>query len=377
MKAAPVFLIFLLLPFFPVAEASPGVLGNVTVVNASGTGLSNLSYVPTGGNMSENITSGQKNNETMSYESKGSDPSTKGDSSVMSIIEGSIDNAITGFIVNLCDNFLNGVGGAKSGQLNNSSNYTGDQIAIFAVAAHSMDPANDTATQGAVNQCKQVYGWGMFFCGLCLTIFLLFQQVDPKHSSKMVGVVNGGKPGYVATDEMIEYFLTVCGWLVLGPAVIYGAIWLNNYITQSLMLSVLDHVEFSSSNVGMYVFFTVLWVFMMGFFAFRLVMILVAVRVWYIFGLLLALKKFRWIGSAVIPWVLVIIFAQFAIVWASVTVVSYNATGALDWCSSTFLYLGLFLFDCLLVIIFMFWPIIWKLLSPKTFNVAWTLVRHI
>lgn len=287
-----------------------------------------------------------------------------------------IINAVSRLIVEFANDMLTGLGGVNTGQLNDSGNYSGEQVAIFAVVAHSIDPTQDPVILEEVEKTKMVYIWGMKFFALLLAAFLLFQQVWPSKASEAVGVFRG-QPGYVTIDEMAEYFIIVGLWFILGPALLYGSLWLNNYLTQSLTLSVLDHVAFSSENAGFYGVMVGLWSVMSGFFAERIVIILLAVKAWYLLGLLLAVKRIRWLGVISVPYTIGFVFSQFVICWIVVSVVMYTETNGTGWMGSGFMYLGMFLVIFGVGVIFVLWPLLVKLVAPSTFKTIITVARYI
>lgn len=291
-------------------------------------------------------------------------------------LESVVVGAFSKFIVSICNGILRGFSGVETGQFEDSENYTGEQVAIFAVAAHSVDPTQDPVIMSEAENTKQVYIWGMKFFALLLAGFMIFQQIWPSAARDVVGTFRG-QPGYVTIDEMIEYYVIVCFWFLLGPGLLYGALWLNNSLTQSLTLSVLDHVAFSSENVGFFGVMTLLWGCMSGFFAMRIVLILLAVKAWILLGLVLAVKRVRWIGALTIPYTFGYVFSQFIIVWITVSVVIYSETHAMGWAGSGFLYLGMFLVIIGVGLFAVFWPLIMKLLSPKTYQTLIMLARYV
>jgi hypothetical protein len=136
-------------------------------------------------------------------------------------------------------------------------------------------------------------------------------------------------------------------------------------------------VAFSSENAGFFGVMATLWACMAGFFAVRIVLILLSVKVWYLLGLILAVKRIRWIGAFTVPYTLGYVFAQFVIVWIVVSVVIYTNTNGTGWLSSGFLYLGMFLIVIGVGLFFVLWPLILKILSPKTYQTFITLARFI
>lgn len=287
-----------------------------------------------------------------------------------------IKKAIGGLIVDFANMFVDGFGGVRTGQLNNT-NISGEKVAIFAIAAHTIDPTTDPTTMKDVGDFKQFYVYGVVIFALLLALFLLFQQVRPHNSAQIVETVTG-QYGYVDLDELISYYAVTCGWLLLGPLEFYAAIWLNNYLVQSLMLSVLDFVSFDSSNIMLYAVMVTLWLILVAFFALRLVTILIVVRLWYLFGIILAIKRIRWVGLLAIAYINGVIFYQFFIVWPAVVIVSYVHTHAIPWLSfnESFIYFGLFLLELVITVIVVLWPLIFAILSPKTWKTVMMVARY-
>jgi len=303
-------------------------------------------------------------------------PAIADDNAAMQAGEEMIVNAVSQVIVNFANSIVTGIGGVETGKLDNSSNYSGEQVAIFAVAAHTIDPLNDPGLMQEVENTKEIYTYGMVILGILLTLFLLFQAAFPGEASNVVGAVRG-QPGYATIGELGEYYITVGLWFLAGPAILYGSIYLNNYFVESMTLSVLDHVAFSSENGGFYLFMVTLWACMVGFFAERMVLILVAVKIWYLFGLILAYKRIRWLGVMLVPYTLVFVFAQAAIVGAVVYIVTYISSNGASWIGSGFLYIGLFLMILGIVFVVVCWPILLKFLKPDTYRTIIQIARYI
>jgi hypothetical protein len=215
----------------------------------------------------------------------------------------------------------------------------------------------------------------MKFFALLLTAFMIFQQVWPSRAADVVGSFRG-QPGYVSIDEMFEYYVIVCMWFMFGTALLYGSLWLNNFLVQSQMLSVLDHVKFSSENSGLYATMISLWAAMMGFFAVRIDVIIIAVKVWFLLGLVLAWKRVRWIGLFSTSYVIGYVFSQFVIIFTCVSVITYIDANNTGWFGSNFLYLGMFLLVISEGLFFVFWPLILKVLSPKSYQTILTVARY-
>lgn len=338
---------------------------NLSIINPLNS-INNLSSV----NVSSNITA----NHTDSISSVNAVQTQSSTESSENVGEEMIINAFSRLIVNFANMFLNGLGGVRTGQLNDT-NVSGEKVAIFAVVAHTIDPTTDPATMQDVANIKQVYVYFVILFALLLALFLIFQQIQPHRAAQIVETVTG-QYGFVGIDEMIEYYAVTCGWLLFGPAQFYAALWLNNYLVQSLMLSVLDFVTFKSDNVMLYATMVTLWVILVSFFALRLVTIIIIVRLWYLLGILLAVKRIRWLGLLAIAYMNGVIFYQFFLVWPAVTVVSYVNTHAMSGFSEAFVYLGLFLLELIITLIVLFWPLLFAVISPKTWKTLLMVARY-
>ncbi len=285
-----------------------------------------------------------------------------------------IKNAASGLILGFADMFVKGLGGVQTGQLDGTG-ASSEQVAIFAVVAHTIDPTTDPSTMDDIATVKQIYIYGMVLFALLLALFLLFQQLRPHSAAQIVETITG-QYGFVAIDEMVEYYCVTCGWLFFGPMVFYSAIWVNNYLVQSLMLSILDLVTFNANNLMLYVTMVTLWVLLLCFFALRIVTILIVVRLWYLLGLAIAIKRIRWIGYLTILYMVGVVFFQFFLVWPAVTIVSYVSTHPMSGFGVEFLYLGLFILELVIALIVTFWPLILAVVSPNTLKNVMMVARY-
>jgi hypothetical protein len=227
-----------------------------------------------------------------------------------------------------------------------------------------------------IETMRDIYVYAILLFGAILALFLLYQIVEPDDSAKVLEDFTGTY-GYVAIQDMGKYYINTCGWLLLGPALFFGTIKLNNILVEGQMLSILDQVAFSSDSIGLYLTMCVLWFVSTLFFAARLAMIIIGAYVWIMYGLGFAFKKVRWAAIIATSYQIVFILSQFAVVWVCCIIVSYTASKELAWYSVSFIYLGLFLIVCSMEFIFVTWPILWKLLSPQTLSTAIRLARYV
>ncbi|MDD3067963.1 MAG: hypothetical protein PHF13_03705 [Acholeplasmataceae bacterium] len=278
-------------------------------------------------------------------------------------------------IVDNVNDLFAGVGGLQLGEL--SSNETDNsQVAVFAVAAHTIDPIRDPAMMARLETMRDIYIYAILLFAGILALFLIYQSISPEDSAELMQDFTGTY-GYVAASDMAKYFINTCGWLLLGPALFFGTLKINNFLVEGQMLSVLDQVAFSSDSIGLYIVMGLLWLFSIIFFAIRLVMIIISAHVWIMYGLGFAFKKVRWAAILVTTQQIVLILSQFAIIWTCCIVVSYTTSQELAWYSVSFVYLGMFCTVVFLEILFFTWPILWKLLSPTTLKTAIRIMRYV
>lgn len=330
----------------------------------------------------ENITNSNvkidKENQTIAYTPEPGVTITRSteERGQISAGEEMIQNALKNTAVDTVNGIVAGVGGVQFGDLNDTDSRSSSEVAVFAVAAHTIDPTRDPAMMGQLATTRDIYIKAILIFGGLLAIFLLFQVVRPEDSAKLLEEMTGTY-GYVAVNDMASYFGSNCFWLLLGPGLFFGAIKVNNLLVESQMLSVLDYVAFSSDTIGLYIIMGILWLISITFFAIRLVSIIISTYLWYFYGLGFAIKKLRWAAIFFALYEIGIIFGQFIVVWSSCVVVSYTTSQELAWYSVSFVYLGLFctiVFEELLVLS---WPIIWKLLSPQSLTTAIRIARLI
>jgi hypothetical protein len=88
--------------------------------------------------------------------------------------------------------------------------------------------------------------------------------------------------------------------------------------------------------------------------------------VWYLLGLVLAVKRTRWLGVLIFLYVSVQIFMQAIIVSVTTFIVKLVISGSLGWITATLIYGGLTLFLLGICIIIEFWPILLQILKPAT-----------
>lgn len=328
-------------------------------------------------NLTQDIIKIDSENETVTVkpEQGVSVTSSTNESTKLSVGVQMVKDGIEAVMVDNINGLFVGAGGLQLGDLNDTEK-DNSQVAIFAITAHTIDPTRDPAMMARIATMRDIYIYAIkLFAGI-LALFLIYQAVDPDDSAKTLEEFTGTY-GYVSPMDMAQYFVKTCGWLLIGPALFFGALKINNVLVEGQMLSILDQVAFSSDSIWLYLMFGCLWLVSLLFFALRLVLIIVGAHIWILYGLGFAFKKVRWAAILATSYQIIFIFAQFAIVWLCCVVVSYTTSQVLAWYSLSFVYLGLFLAVVGAETIFCTWPIIWKLLSPQTLAFVVKIVRYL
>ena len=300
--------------------------------------------------------------------------SSTNESTRLSVGAQMIKDGIEHTVVDNVNSLFVGVGGLQLGEVNDSDK-DNSQIAIFAIAAHTIDPTKDAAMMERIANSRDIYVYAILLFGALLAIFLIYQSFDPDESAKILEQVTGNY-NYVAASDMAKYYLRTCGWLFLGPGLFFGSLKINNMLVEGQMLSILDQVAFSSDNIGMYIIFGILWIISIIFFAARLISIIISAHIWYLYGIGMAFKKIRWAALLIIAYEIVFILSQFAVVWTCCVVVSYATSQTLAWYSVSFIYLGLLVVVVFMEFLFLTWPILWKVLAPKSLITMIKLARY-
>jgi hypothetical protein len=128
-----------------------------------------------------------------------------------------VKEGIESVIVDNVNGVFVSVGGLQLGELNNTEQDP-SKVAIFAIAAHTIDPTKDPAMMDRINTMKDLYRYSILIFAAILAIFLIYQSLDPDDAAKILETATGNY-GYVSSTDMVKYFVNTCGWLLLGPAI--------------------------------------------------------------------------------------------------------------------------------------------------------------
>jgi hypothetical protein len=210
---------------------------------------------------------------------------------------------------------------------------------------------------------------------IVITLFILLQIYAPEVAGKIAGTING-KETYYTPRDILEYVAYIGFWFLCGPFLLWAELEINNYIVSSMMLDVLDQISLSSANVPLYLVMCFCYLCLLYFVAIRVIIIYYGASVWYLLGLVLAVKRIRWIGVLVFLYVSVQIFMQAIIVSVTTFIVKLVISGSLGWISSLLVYGGLTLFLLGLCIIIEIWPILLQILKPGTMKAIIYFARY-
>ena len=275
-----------------------------------------------------------------------------------------ISGGLTQWVLDIANDMLAG-SGFQTGELNNSENYSGEQVLVFGIEAYQIDVFQNPVVQEAIGTTIPFFKYLAVLLLIVITLFILLQIYAPETAGQITKSING-RPTYYEPRDILEYVAYIGFWFLGGPFLLWAELELNNYIVKSMMLDVLDQISLSSANVPLYFIMCLCYMILLYFVAIRLIIIYYGASVWYLLGLVLAVKRTRWLGVLIFLYVSVQIFMQAIIVSVTTFVVKLVISGSLGWISSLLVYGGLTLFLLGLCIIIEIWPILLQILKPST-----------
>jgi hypothetical protein len=275
-----------------------------------------------------------------------------------------ISGGLTQWVLDIANDMLAG-SGFQTGELNNSENYSGEQVLVFGIAAYQIDVFQNPVVQEAIGETIPIFKYLAVLLLISITLFILLQIYAPETAGKITGIINGRETYYEPRD-IIEYIAYISFWFLGGPFLLWAELEINNFIVKSMMLDVLNQVSLSSDNIPLYFIMCFCYMILLYFVAVRIIIIYYGASVWYLLGLVLAVKRTRWVGVLIFLYVSVQIFMQTIIVSVTTFIVKLVISGSLGWITSTLVYGGLTLFLLGLCLIIEFWPILLQILKPAT-----------
>lgn len=286
-----------------------------------------------------------------------------------------ISGGLTQWALDIAKYMLLAGSGLQPGDLNNSENYSGEQVLIFGIAAYQIDVFKNPVVQEAIVATLPIFKQLAELFLILITLFILLQIYNPGAAAKITGAINGRETYYEPRD-ILEYLAYISFWFLGGPFLLWAELEVNNYIVKSMMLDVLDQVSLSSSNLPLYFIMSFCYLLLLYFVAIRIIIIYYGASVWYLLGLVLAVKRTRWLGILIFLYISVQIFMQAIIVSVTTFVVKLAISGSLGWITSTLLYGGLTVFLLGLCLIIEFWPILLQILKPATMKTILFFARY-
>jgi hypothetical protein len=276
-----------------------------------------------------------------------------------------ISGGLTQWALDIANNMLFAGTGFHTGEVNNSGNYSGEQVLIFGIAAYRLDVFENPIVKDSITVTIPIFKYMAVFILILITLFILLQIYAPGTAAKITGTINGRETYYEPRD-ILEYLAYICFWFLGGPFLLWAELEVNNYIVSSMMLDVLDQMALSSDNVTLYFVMCFCYMVLLFFVAVRTIQIFYAASIWYLLGLVLAVKRTRWMGVLIFLYVSTQIFMQAIIVSITTFVVKLVISGSLGWIASTLVYGGMTLFLLGICLTLMFWPFIIQILKPGT-----------
>jgi hypothetical protein len=285
---------------------------------------------------------------------------------------------ISGGIAQAVVDFANGVmkdTGFQAGVVS-GNNVSGSQTAIFALAAYQIDVFSNPIVKTKITESVNIFKSLSVIFLLLITLFVLLQTLAPETAAQITTAING-RPTYYQPSDIVEYVAYICFWFLGGVGILWAELEVNNYVTQGMMLDVLNQVSLSADNITLYVVMAFCYVVLLYFVAIRIIIIFYAASVWYLLGLVLAVRKTRWLGVLAFLYVSVQIFMQAIIVSVTTFVVQLVASGSIWFIPQTLMYGSLTLFLLGICIIIETWPILLQILKPSSMKAILYFGRYV
>lgn len=126
-----------------------------------------------------------------------------------------ISGGLTQWVLDIANDMLSG-SGFQTGELNNSENYSGEQVLVFGIAAYQIDVFQNPVVQEAIGETIPIFKCLVVLLLILITLFILLQIYVPEAAGKITGIINGRETYYEPRD-IIEYIAYISFWFLGGP----------------------------------------------------------------------------------------------------------------------------------------------------------------
>jgi hypothetical protein len=281
------------------------------------------------------------------------------------VISGGLDNWVTGIGDGLIkDNTL---------QVNNET----ERIGIF-------DSIVEPIPYASEEYLREKSGDSMPLCVLLSKIIVLMTALACLLQIVAPGVAAGvtsffqGQATYHDPKEVLITARNLVLWFACGPGLLLGMYFLCNSLMSNIDTSALDQVVISSENMINYLFFGITAKGVKIYMAVRSIVFLEVSEYWWVFGILISIKKTRWVAILGLEYLAIQVFAQPLIVTVLTNIVAFTLSGRLAAFGPDMLIYGcctMLIFDiCFLAATAPIWI---KVLSPSTIRTVIVFAKYL
>lgn len=246
---------------------------------------------------------------------------------------------------------------------------------IFSSSIHPVDVYNTTTIKKAADNSLFIFQFLVYFFLFVTTLFVLLQVVNPDVAASITTVTNGHATYYTPKDIFL-FFIYNAVWFMVAPSILLAKIVLCNIILGNMDTSVLNQVIVSSDNLVQYYILAVCAQGMRYYASIRLILIFYSVVIWYLIGVIFAVKKTRWFAAMYILYISVQIFAQVLIVSILTNVIQIVLAGDMGFLVNTLVYGGMAILILGICIIALTLPIWLTLFRPNTMKMIIHYARY-
>ncbi|WP_187151725.1 hypothetical protein [Methanosarcina siciliae] len=212
---------------------------------------------------------------------------------------------------------------------------------------------------------------------IVITLFCLIQIVSPETAAEMASFFHG-RATYYEPKEVLITGRNLALWFACGPGLLVLMFVICNNFLNMIDTSPLDAVTLDSDNIINFSIFGIAAKGVNVYMSIRGAMLFTVVRFWWLLGLVIAVKKTRWLGALLLWYVGVQVFAQPVVLAILVDTVGGMQAGYYGAALPDILiYAGLTIFIMLICFFSLTAPVWVRIFSPSTIRTVIAYAKYI
>jgi hypothetical protein len=284
---------------------------------------------------------------------------------------------LQGVISGAFNSWLQGIGDGliKENPVQPGENETEENIGVFDSVKEPIPYASEEYLRGKSSDSIPLFVALSKIIILITALLCIGQVLCPEEAAGITAFFHG-RATYYEPKEVIITGRNLALWFAVGPGLLLTMYFICNKVTGNIDTSALDQVVVSSENLLNYLFFGVTAKGVKIYMAIRSIIFLEVSEYWWVFGLLFAVRRTRWVAILGLEYLAIQVFTQPVIVTILTNVVAFTVTDGLIKFGPDMLIYG-----CCTFIIFCICAVaatapIWiKLLSPSTLKTIVSFAR--